>query len=101
MHHVDLTKTTPRDLMASIQAEIKTESGFKPYLVNRFDTLKIYMQPHGAKTQNLIINLEHDEDWILKEDVALSEQHIENETEISFYNREAYNQFKSHPEMKW
>lgn len=32
------------------------------------DTLKLYTKAHGAKTMNLIINLDHDEDWILHDD---------------------------------
>ena len=63
---------------------------------------------------NLIINLDHDE-WILENDASTladlgfgmyafsvnlqSLIHSENETEISFFNRAAYEAFKQHPEV--
>ncbi|KAG9305646.1 hypothetical protein G9A89_022568 [Geosiphon pyriformis] len=67
------------------------------------DTLKIYTKAHGSKTQNLTINLDHDEDWILKDDnFTLSSYGIENETELSFFNYDAYQKFKEHPDViKW
>ncbi|OBZ75486.1 hypothetical protein A0H81_04701 [Grifola frondosa] len=52
-------------------------------------------------TTNLIINLDH-EDWILNDDAkTLTDIGFENETEVSFFNREAYEKFKAHPEIKW
>jgi len=72
-----------------------------------------------AQTSNLIINLDHD-DWILNNDDALLADlgfgmplihlstwdvplsdidHIENETEISFFNRQDYEDFKVNPEV--
>jgi len=35
------------------------------------DTLKLYTKAHGAKTMNLAINLDHDEDWIMNDDEKL------------------------------
>jgi len=56
---------------------------------------------HGAKTTNLIVNLDHDE-WIFDEDSkTLAELGFENETEVSFFNRQAYDQFKVNPETLW
>ena len=66
-----------------------------------FDTLKVYVKAHGAKTSNLIINLDH-EDWFLdKDDQTLEELGIENETELSYFVRKDYDLYKSHPETKW
>jgi len=66
------------------------------------DTLKIYTKAHGAKTTNLIINLDHDE-WILGDDAtALIDAGFENETEVSFFDREMYEKFKSgNAETRW
>jgi len=45
--------------------------------------------------------LDHD-DWILDDDSAiLSSLGFENETEVSFFNRELYEAFKRNPETKW
>jgi len=70
---------------------------FAPY--RRLDTMKLYTKAHGAKTTNLIINLDHDE-WIIDDDSKiLTELGFENETEVSLFNRELYDQFKLNPEV--
>lgn len=73
------------------------------------------------KTTNLIINFDHDDDWILNDDDATLESvgigeslrafrqrtslnqlpHIENEYELSFFNRELYDAFKINPTQSW
>ncbi|KAF4578672.1 hypothetical protein EYR40_001178 [Pleurotus pulmonarius] len=65
------------------------------------DTLKLYSKAHGAKTTNLIINLDHDE-WLFKDDCKLLiDLGFENETEVSFFNGEMYEKFKANPETRW
>lgn len=64
------------------------------------DTLKIYAHAYGTKTSNRVINLDHD-DWILDPSMTLKMCGIQNETELSFFNRLDYEQFKVHPEEKW
>ncbi|KAG2186828.1 hypothetical protein INT44_003054 [Umbelopsis vinacea] len=79
-----------------------TASGWKPYLNVKFDTLKLYTVAHGHKTQNLIINMDDDDKLIFKDDSAtLSWLGFENETEISFFNFEAYEEYKKNPDIKW
>ncbi|KAF8942211.1 hypothetical protein BGZ52_012755, partial [Haplosporangium bisporale] len=68
LHNVDLTSTTVAQLRQSIIEKVKVTAGFKPYQNVVFDTLKLYTKAHGAKTMNLIINMDHDEDWILNND---------------------------------
>ncbi|KAK1921291.1 putative cytoplasm protein [Papiliotrema laurentii] len=98
---VDLVHTTVGGLMEKCREAIKTTPGFKPYRTIQLDTLKLYTVAHGHKTTNLIINLDHDE-WILNDhDKTLAEIGAENETELSFFNREAYEAFKRNPEVKW
>ena len=78
---------------------------------SKYDTLKIYTQPHGTKTQNLVINFKNDEELIfwggetkdkfnpsstLKDLVQL-----QNETEISLFAWTEYEEFKKHPETTW
>jgi len=101
LHHVDLTSTTVAQLkQAAIQA-IASQPGWKPYRSVSLDTLKLYTKAHGAKTSNLIINLDHD-DWILNNDDAiLADLGFENETEVSFFNRKDYEDFKMNPETSW
>lgn len=101
LHNVNCETTTVGQLKELARQAIQTQPGWKPYRNVVLDTLKLYTKAHGAKTTNLIINLDHD-DWILDDDSKLlSDYGIENETEISFFNREMYEEFKKHPETKW
>ena len=78
-----------------------------------FGSSTVYLVP--VQTSNLIINLEHD-DWILDDDSRTladlsfgvfkysKNQHLhhshhglENETEVSLFNRELYETFKANP----
>lgn len=98
---VNLEKVTVGELKEMARQAIQTQPGWKPYRTVHYDTLKLYTKAHGAKTSNLIINLDHD-DWILDDDSkTLAECGFENETEVSFFNRELYEQFKAHPETRW
>ncbi|KAI9329544.1 hypothetical protein BDR26DRAFT_872311 [Obelidium mucronatum] len=103
--HVDPTTATPADLAEIVKQRIASESAFKVYRTVEFDTFKLYTKAFGAKTQNLIINLDHDEDWIMDPSIPLSSQigmgTIENETEISYFSKQMYDAYKAHPETKW
>ncbi|KAF9066845.1 hypothetical protein BDP27DRAFT_1329839 [Rhodocollybia butyracea] len=101
LHDVNLVTTTVGQLKETVRQAIQTQPGWKPYRSVELDTFKLYSQAHGAKTTNLIINLDHDE-WILDDDSkTLGEFGFENETEISFFNRELYEEFKQNPETTW
>ncbi|KIM28899.1 hypothetical protein M408DRAFT_329318 [Serendipita vermifera MAFF 305830] len=101
INDLDLTNTTVGDLKERVKKAIQTQAGWKPYKSLQLDTLKLYTKAHGAKTTNLIINLENDE-WILDDDTAtLATVGFENETEVSFFNRSDYDGFKASPEIKW
>ncbi|TFK55331.1 hypothetical protein OE88DRAFT_1033936 [Heliocybe sulcata] len=98
---INLEKVTVGELKELARQAIQTQPGWKPYRNVDFDTLKLYTKAHGAKTTNLIINLDHD-DWILSDDSkTLVEYGFENETEASLFNREMYEQFKTNPETRW
>ncbi|KAI9510395.1 hypothetical protein F5148DRAFT_593537 [Russula earlei] len=101
LRDINLETTTVGDLKGIARNVIQTQPGWKPYRFVQFDTLKLYTKAHGAKTTNLIINLDHDE-WILSdESKQLSEYGLENETEISFFNREMYEKFRLDPQTRW
>jgi len=65
----NLETETVGSLKERVKKDIQTLPGWKPYRTAQFDTLKLYTKAHGAKTTNLIINLDHDE-WILSDDSA-------------------------------
>ncbi|GAA5865644.1 hypothetical protein JCM1840_003202 [Sporobolomyces johnsonii] len=99
--HVDATTMTVGALKDFVREQIKTAPGFKPFRTCQLDTLKLYTKAHGAKTTNLIINMENDE-WILNDESAtLQSIGIENEAELSFFNRELYEAFKLNPAQGW
>ncbi|KAF5386632.1 hypothetical protein D9615_001769 [Tricholomella constricta] len=127
LHEVNLETCTVGQLKDIARKAVLTQSGWKPYrnvtlgssmpVFNGY-TLKLYTKAHGSKTTNLIINLEND-DWILDEDhktladLSFGMQHMchfnasypnfrpENETEVSFFNRELYEHFKRNPTTSW
>ncbi|KAG2177944.1 hypothetical protein INT43_003191 [Umbelopsis isabellina] len=102
LRHLNLEILTIGELKELIKQQIKTTSGWKPYQNVNFDTIKQYTVAHGHKTQNLIINMDDDDKLIYNDDSAtLSWLGFENETEISFFNREAYEEYKKHPDIKW
>ncbi|ADV24655.1 cytoplasmic protein [Cryptococcus gattii E566] len=98
LKNLDLRTLTVGALMDLVREEVKKGAGFKPYRNLVLDTMKLYTVAHGHKTQNLIINLDHDE-WILEPSKTLEEVGAQNETELSFFNREAYEKFKLDPEL--
>ncbi|WOO79671.1 UPF0538 protein [Vanrija pseudolonga] len=101
LKELDLSVTTVGHLADLCREAIKTQPGFKYYRSVQLDTLKKYTVAHGHKSQNLIINLDHD-DWILSDPhQTLANAGFENETEVSFFNRADYEAFKNHPETKW
>lgn len=104
LQNYDLLNKTAKDLFDDSMKRIQTDSAFKPFRNVKYNTLKVYTHAHGSKTVNLVINFDHDEDWVLdctNEDKKLYEYGIENETEISLYNITEYQEFKLNPVEKW
>ncbi|KAK9332261.1 hypothetical protein V1520DRAFT_33368 [Lipomyces starkeyi] len=98
---IDLTMTTVGDLLELAKKCIMTQGVFRAFRNVEYNTLKLYTKAHGSKTTNLIINLEND-DWILPDhSKTLQECGIENETEISLFNRTLYEAYKLNPVEKW
>ena len=109
---VDLSQTSVRDLMGLIYKRIDTETpwiSWSPNATAFFDTLKLYTQPFGAKSQHLVINFEDDDALILYSPAmsscpstkTLEELGCRNETELSLFNHEQYRSFKANPENLW
>lgn len=103
-HHIDLANTTPKQLFDLIINTINATGSLRPYRNVAYDTIKIYTHAHGTKTMNLVINMEHDEDWVLdlNDDTRkLVDYDIENETELSIYKLSDYLEYKENPVDKW
>lgn len=85
-----------------INLEIQTESKYIPHRKKKYDTLKLYSKAHSYKSQNLVINMDPDDDFkILKANTSISDQCIENETEISCFVLAEYLEFKKNPKILW
>ncbi|KAG8944865.1 hypothetical protein FRC04_001398 [Tulasnella sp. 424] len=102
LHDLNLEETTVGQLKDLVRQAIKAQGAWKPYRNVELDTVKLYTVAHGAKTTNLIINLENDETMIWSDDSAtLATLGAENETEVSIFNKKVYDEFKQKPETKW
>lgn len=102
--HIDLLNTTPKQLYKMIVETINTTGALRPYRNIEYDTMKIYTHAHGTKTMNLVINMDHDDDWVLdinEDKKKLVDYGIANETEISIYRKSDYEAYKANPEDKW
>ncbi|GAA5869761.1 hypothetical protein JCM3774_003841 [Rhodotorula dairenensis] len=99
--HVDATTMTVGQLKDLCREQVKTAPGFKPYRTCELDTLKIYTRAHGHKTMDLIINHETDDDILDDDSATLASVGIENESEVSFFNRALYDEYKANPQQAW
>ncbi|KAF3927397.1 hypothetical protein ABW21_db0205622 [Orbilia brochopaga] len=101
VHGLDLAAVTVGEFKARVANDVKISSGWKPYQNVEFDTMKLYTKAFGTKTQNLIINIDHPE-WVFDDDAkTLAEVGCEHETEVSFFNRAAYDEYVANPVDKW
>ncbi|PWN26077.1 hypothetical protein BDZ90DRAFT_267601 [Jaminaea rosea] len=106
LNHIDLTKMTVLELEERCRKDVSTLPAFKAFRTHapKLDCLKIYTRAHGAKTTNLIINLDHPE-WLLDDaenrSKTLQEVGLENEAEVSIFNREDYEAFLKDPTTTW
>ncbi|KAG5727569.1 hypothetical protein E4T56_gene12332 [Termitomyces sp. T112] len=89
LHELNLESTTVADLKNIARNAVLTKPGWKPYRSVVLDTLKLYTKAHSAKAcLNLTLS-------------TLADCGFENETEVSFFNRELYEQFKLNPITSW
>ncbi|CAO1620635.1 unnamed protein product [Sympodiomycopsis kandeliae] len=106
LKNLDLTTLTVQDLENKCREQVATIPAFKAFrtYADKLDTIKIYTRAHGSKTTNLIINLDHPE-WILdgaeQRQQTLASLGLENEAEVSFFNRQDYEDFLKDPTTKW
>ncbi|NP_001086381.1 UPF0538 protein C2orf76 homolog isoform X1 [Xenopus laevis] len=73
----------------------------QPFKKHSYDTLKVIHQPHGAKTNELVVGLEDDERLILAPDRTLRDAGVAHETELAFFCHKDYQIYKANPVSKW
>jgi len=100
LHDID-TSCTVRELKQICLERIQTDETFARFRTVSFDTVKKYTTFQGYKPNNLIINIDNDDEWILKDDTTLADARLESEGEVSFFNRTDYLKYKENPIIKW
>ncbi|KAM9710508.1 UPF0538 protein C2orf76 homolog isoform 1-T1 [Menidia menidia] len=103
-----------QDFMRLVRDDIAARADLPPpFRSFAYDTMKIIHQAHGAKTNELVMSLEDDEELILQADLTLREAGIggsgspgavpvqANETEVAFFRREDYDLYKADPQTAW
>ncbi|KAH9823136.1 hypothetical protein DFH28DRAFT_1092050 [Melampsora americana] len=101
LHHLNLNEMNLNRLLERCLKEMKEKPGWKAFQNLHLDTFKLYTKAHGSKTTNLIINLDQDELIFNDYEICLSKLGLENETELSLFNKLDYDEFKLNPEQSW
>ncbi|XP_074659087.1 UPF0538 protein C2orf76 homolog [Tubulanus polymorphus] len=99
--HIDFSMTA-KQLMNHVNQDIQHRPGLPPPIRKfQYDTMKIQHKAHGAKSNDPVINTENDECLMLKPGKTLSENGVENETEISYFMLADYLKYKDDPHLVW
>mmetsp|Transcript_8286 Transcript_8286/g.30591 ORF Transcript_8286/g.30591 Transcript_8286/m.30591 type:complete len:130 (-) Transcript_8286:57-446(-) len=98
---VDPENTTVKQLKDTIKQKIGSESAFIPHRSKNYDTLKVYALAQSHKPDCLVINLDKDDTQIMNDDKTIADYGLNHETELSFFERKEYEDFKKNPEQKW
>ncbi|KAM3862199.1 UPF0538 protein C2orf76 homolog [Diretmus argenteus] len=93
---------TVEEFIQHVKDDIATRAGLPPpFKKFSYDTMKIIHQAHGAKTNELVMSLEDDDQLILQHGLTLRAAGVANETELAFFSKEDYGQFKANPRTAW
>lgn len=102
---INLKETTPTQLLEQVKQAINTQGSLRPYRNVEYDTIKVYYHPHETKSMNLVINFDDDDTKVLtsndKKNTNLWDLGVTNETELSAFVWEDYQEYKKNPEDKW
>ncbi|XP_060944495.1 UPF0538 protein C2orf76 homolog [Limanda limanda] len=100
-HGVILDQTV-HDFIQLVRDDIVTRPGIPPpFRSYAYDTMKIIHQAHGAKTNELVMSLDDDDNLILQDGQTLRAADVANETEVAFFRKEDYGLFKTNPQIAW
>ena len=105
IRNVDSESVTVSQLMDRVRSEIvHCKTLPPPFRTFAYDCMKIEHKAHGAKTTDPVIRLDDNDDRFVLNDLekTLSECRVENETEISFFRRSDYEEYKANPSsVQW
>lgn len=101
LQNISLSMMT-HELKSLVKDKLKTMPGVVPsFRKYSFDTMKIETQAHGFKTNDPVINKSDDHLLMLADDLSLADNGIKNETEISFFKKDDYEEYKKNPQSAW
>ncbi|XP_068102431.1 UPF0538 protein C2orf76 homolog [Hyperolius riggenbachi] len=93
---------TVQEFMEHVKKDIAAREGLPPpFRKHVYDTMKIIHQPHGAKTNELVVGLEDDDLLILRSAQTLREAGVAHETELAFFCEADYREYKKNPTTTW
>uniref|UniRef100_UPI00358E73DF UPF0538 protein C2orf76 homolog isoform X1 n=2 Tax=Myxine glutinosa TaxID=7769 RepID=UPI00358E73DF len=100
-HRVNLSQKV-KTFITFLREDVASRQSLPPpFRKHQYDTLKIIHKPHGAKTNELVVSLEDDDELMLNPDGALDTSGICHETELAFFKMEEYLKFKDNPVTVW
>mmetsp|Transcript_6155 Transcript_6155/g.8958 ORF Transcript_6155/g.8958 Transcript_6155/m.8958 type:complete len:126 (-) Transcript_6155:79-456(-) len=100
--NINLEEMTIDDLEKIVQNEIKTKGAYRAHRTKKYDCFKLYAVKQGHKANCLVINMENDETLMLEaRNVPLSKLGVTDESEISYFVKEEYLEYKKNPVIKW
>ncbi|XP_075703989.1 UPF0538 protein C2orf76 homolog isoform X2 [Rhinoderma darwinii] len=93
---------TVQEFLDFVRGDVALRDGLPPpFRRHSYDTMKIIHQPHGSKTNDLVLNLEDDEKLILRTEQTLRDAGVVHETELALFCDADYRQYKKNPVSSW
>ncbi|KAM9850492.1 UPF0538 protein C2orf76 homolog isoform 1-T1 [Aulostomus maculatus] len=100
-HGVRLDQTV-QDFTRFVRDDIASRPGLPPpFRKFGYDTMKIVHQAHGAKTNELVMSVDDDDELILQDGLTLRAAGVRNETEVAFFRKEDYSLYRANPRTAW
>ncbi|XP_008118988.1 UPF0538 protein C2orf76 homolog isoform X3 [Anolis carolinensis] len=100
-HGVSLDQTV-KEFIQFVKNDVALRTTLPPpFKKYKYDTMKIIHQPHGSKTNELVVGLEDDDKLMLAEDSTLKAAGVANETELAFFCMDDYRKYKANPVATW
>ncbi|CAF1145634.1 unnamed protein product [Rotaria sordida] len=88
-----------KELKQQILTMLPNEKLPPPFKTFAFDTLKIEHYPHQAKSNDVVIRRDSDEQLIIEDAKRLCDYNIIDGTEIAFFKRSDYELYKQNPDL--
>jgi hypothetical protein len=85
---------TLEELTEAVDKAVKSSSLPPPFKNFSYDCFKIEYQAFGLKTNDPLINTEEEEKLTLKPGLTLASQGVKSETEISYFRKSDYEEYK-------